>query len=124
MNKHILAMCALVSAGVYLTGCGGNETVTSNSPLAPSHTSLGTASDSHSDAGTESVVLMVHGMSCPLCSSNVDKQLLKVPGVQDVKVDLNTGSVSVKVSKSNRPTHQQLAAAIHESGFTLVGEQK
>lgn len=60
-------------------------------------------------------------MSCPLCATNVDKQLLKVPGVQAVKVNLNTGVIRVQVDQDQPPSSDALAKAINESGFTLVG---
>ena len=64
--------------------------------------------------------LVVHGMGCPQCSSNVDKQLLAVKGVQQVHVNLGTGQVTVAVSAQQPPTERQLAAAIKKSGYTLV----
>lgn len=72
--------------------------------------------------GTETVVLHVYGMSCPLCATNVDKQLLKVSGVQSVNVNLNTGRVLVQVDRNNRPEQESLERAVTESGFTLVDE--
>lgn len=64
--------------------------------------------------------LVVHGMGCPLCANNVDKQLLAVPGVQRVNIDLGNGEVKVHLAETGRPTKAQLARAITESGFTLV----
>ena len=58
-------------------------------------------------------------MGCPQCSNNVDEQLKKVRGVQSAKVDLATGKVKVALAETNRPTRQQLAQAIADSGFTL-----
>ena len=71
---------------------------------------------------TETVLLTVYGMSCPLCASNVDKQLLRIDGVKAVDVDLSSGLVTLLVSKSNPPSAASLAKAVSESGFTLVGE--
>lgn len=64
--------------------------------------------------------LTVHGMGCPQCSSNVDKQLLAVPGVRQVEVNLGTGEVSVHLAPTGQPTGNQLAAAIKKSGYTLI----
>jgi len=53
---------------------------------------------SETDAIEESsATLWVLGMGCPQCSNNVDEQL----------------------AETNRPTRQQLAQAITDSGFTL-----
>ena len=64
--------------------------------------------------------LLVHGLSCPQCASNVDKQLLAVKGVQQVSVNLGTGQVVVRVNKDQPPTGTQLADAVKKSGYTLV----
>ena len=69
---------------------------------------------------SHTATLLVHGMGCPQCANNVDRQLLKVPGVESVKVDMGTGNVTVDLSPSNPPTREQLAKAIDETGFTLV----
>ena len=71
--------------------------------------------------GHESVTLIVHGMGCPLCANNVDKQLLKVPGVDKVDVDLGTGAVRVAFQAGAAyPGHAPLEKAVANSGYTLV----
>jgi mercuric ion binding protein len=62
----------------------------------------------------------VRGVACPQCAYNVDLQLLKVPGVEKVKVEMNTGRVFATLSPTNPPTRDQLAQAIQDTGFTLV----
>jgi len=69
---------------------------------------------------SNTATLVVHGMGCPQCASNVDRQLLKVPGVENVKVDMGTGRVVVDYSTTNPPSREQLTKAIEETGFTLV----
>ncbi len=67
-----------------------------------------------------SATLVVHGMSCPLCANNVDKQLMEVRGVRDVKVDMSSGEVSVALADADRPSTAELKRAVDGSGFTLV----
>jgi copper chaperone CopZ len=64
-------------------------------------------------------VLWVKGLSCPLCASGIDKQLLRVPGVQKVDVDLGTGRVAAAFAAEPRPSRSQLAKAVRDAGFTL-----
>jgi copper chaperone CopZ len=64
-------------------------------------------------------VLVVHGMSCPLCANNVDEQLLAVPGVTAVSLDMGSGEATVTLDGTGRTTRGQLADAIDRSGFTL-----
>lgn len=69
---------------------------------------------------SRSATLIVHGMSCPLCANNVDKQLLAVPGVSAVNVDMGTGEAKVQMLPAARVTRRQLADAVYKSGFTLA----
>jgi copper chaperone CopZ len=65
------------------------------------------------------VTLFVNGLSCPLCASNVDSQLLALKGVSKVVVDLNRGQVDVAMNDP-KPSPWALSNAIDRSGFTLV----
>ena len=64
-------------------------------------------------------VLVVHGMSCPLCANNVDKTLAAVPGVTSVLVDMGSGRATVTLDGKTQVTHGQLARAVDKSGFSL-----
>ena len=66
-----------------------------------------------------SATLVVYGMSCPLCASNVEQQLQAVPGVTGVTIDMSTGETKLTLDGSNRTTRKMLADAIKRSGFTL-----
>ncbi len=104
------ASCALAGLIAVTTGCASNET---------SRVDRSTF-EQQGPIESETATLVVHGMGCPLCANNVDRQLLAVPGVTDVSIDLGSGSVTVYLAESNRPTRSQLARAVDESGFTLV----
>lgn len=64
--------------------------------------------------------LVVHGMSCPKCISNVELQLTRIPGVARPTVDMKHGFVLVDIAPGAEPTKEAVAAAIADSGFTLV----
>lgn len=63
-------------------------------------------------------VLTLLGMSCPLCSNNVDGRLKKVEGVESVQINLETGKVTITFGDPS-PTRAQIELAIKEAGFTL-----
>lgn len=65
------------------------------------------------------VVLTVHGLSCPLCSNNLDGQLAKVEGVESASIDLKTGAVTVRLAEGHAVTSGDLAGAVRNAGFTL-----
>lgn len=65
------------------------------------------------------VVLTVHGLSCPLCAHNLDGQLLKIKGVEKATIDLDTGTVDVRMKKGHAVTRKAIEKAVDDSGFSL-----
>jgi copper chaperone CopZ len=68
----------------------------------------------------DSAVLYVNGLGCPLCATNVDKQLLRVDGVSTAVVNLGDGTVTVGMIGKERPSAHDLAESVADAGFTLV----
>ena len=99
----------IVSSVVLLAGCTSTPTTGAHADGVADTAIVGT-----------SATLVVHGMSCPLCANNVDKQLLTVQGVQSVSVDMGTGEVVVEIDPQAGVTTSQLAKAVDDSGFTLA----
>lgn len=66
------------------------------------------------------VKLYMNGLACPLCASNIDAQLADLPGIQNIKVDLNTGIVTASIVGDQRPAPKQIAHAADQAGVTLV----
>lgn len=59
----------------------------------------------------------VDGLSCPFCAYGIEKQLGKLDGVDQVKVDIEKGVVVVTMTDGNTLTDDQLKAAIERAGF-------
>lgn len=57
--------------------------------------------------------LTVNGMTCGHCETAVKNALKNVPGVQDVRVDLQGGTASVQ----GEADAQALIAAVKEEGY-------
>mgnify|MGYP000860124611 CR=1 FL=1 len=103
-----------IAAGLMMLG-GGCQT-------APSRG--GEAIDRGTDriVGNE-VVIVVHGLSCPLCSNNLDGQLKRIPGVESATIDLKSGAVTVRMAENHAVTREDLARAVERAGFTLKAIQ-
>src|SRR5262245_9774240 len=114
----VVSMLLLVAS---LAGCQSTESSGTGGGVSLGSSSTAPPVDSgHQTAlPPNTAVMWVRGMGCPQCAYNVDRQLLKLPGVEDVKVDMGSGKVSARLSPSNPPTREQLAQAIVETGFTL-----
>ena len=115
MCNSIKLLVGLILSLSLLASC------TSSDPTASqANQSSKTPTISDQPVSPPTATLVVHGLSCPQCASNVDKQLLAVKGVQQVNVNLGNGQVVVLVSQNQPPTGAQLAAAVKKSGYTLV----
>lgn len=68
----------------------------------------------------DSVTLLVNGLGCPQCATNIDKALENVRGVQSVQVDLSNGKVLVGLVGRQRPSPHRLSEAVTDAGLTLV----
>jgi len=65
-------------------------------------------------------VLYVNGLCCPLCASNIDRQLKRVRGVTSINVDLSVGRVELGLLSGKQPSPARLGEAVEDAGFTLV----
>jgi copper chaperone CopZ len=65
--------------------------------------------------------IRIEGMTCGHCTASVEKALRGVPGVTDVKVDL--AGKTAAVAANDTVADSDLAAAVDEIGFDVVGIQ-
>lgn len=114
-----------------LSGCGspprtastGDRTAAGNQP-DPAHTdAMADVPQGAFQSGAvepPTATLVVYGMSCPLCSTNVDAQIGRIDGVESVRTNLADGVITVAVSLDNPPTRDELVRAVKDSGFTFI----
>ena len=112
MSPISLVSTSLVLCLTVLSGCAA-------APASGPTSDTAAADASEPIAGT-TATLLVHGMSCPLCANNVDKQLRSIRGIQTVHVNMGTGEATITLAPNARVTKAQLAKAIDGSGFTLT----
>ncbi|MFN4242762.1 MAG: heavy-metal-associated domain-containing protein [Tepidisphaerales bacterium] len=120
----VVAMLAGCQAGSGLTGASEGSSrgepsagVTASPPSSREEPVPPAASG----AGATVVRLDVHGLSCPLCANNLDRELLRLPGVEAVRVDLGSGRVEVTYGAGATADRAAIAEAVRRSGFTLAG---
>lgn len=110
--RALLSVVVVLSCA-FMAACSGDG-ASRSSGAAPA------AASSAEPLPGDSATLTVQGLSCPLCASNVDKQLLKVAGVRDVSVDLGAGLVKVRFDPATAPSEATLRKAVEDSGYTLA----
>jgi copper chaperone CopZ len=117
MQASTLRACGLAAVALTLaalpTGCA-------STPTAPSDRNPSLAAVGDGILAPGRYDLVVHGMSCPKCISNVDLQLKRIDGVVDPKVDMKHGIVAITVRDGSAPSRAAVAKAISDAGFTLT----
>ena len=61
----------------------------------------------------------VTGMTCGHCVSSVSEEVRELPGVTDVQVDLDRGSLTVVADRS--VSTDEVRTAVEEAGYSLAG---
>ena len=123
--RHSFAMVVAASL-LCLGACSANKS--SSTTQYEQHPVVHEVSDADKETahGTapiaaDSVVLWVNGLGCPLCATNIDKQLERVKGVGSVSVDLSNGKVQLGFKPGAvHPSPAVLGEAVEDAGFTLV----
>jgi copper chaperone len=67
----------------------------------------------------DKTVITVRGMTCGHCVAAVRKEIGSLPGVTEVEVELDTGTV--RVSADPLPDATALRDAVDTAGYELVG---
>ncbi len=63
--------------------------------------------------------LRVDGLACPFCAYGIEKQLSKLEGVARIDVDIEKGTVMVKLNEGATLDEATAKAAVKRAGFTL-----
>ena len=64
------------------------------------------------------VIIKISGMTCEGCTMNVQRALVSVEGVKDVKVDLEKKRVTIKYNDA-KVSQNKLKKTIVETGFIV-----
>lgn len=128
MNRPLHAARTLASLTLALAALAGCATTQSadQPPAASEDAVVHVATDadraylaSKSPIDAERVTLAVNGLSCPLCATNVDKQLQGLRGVNSAAIDFANGQIDLNLVDP-KPSPAMLAHAIDRAGFTLI----
>ncbi len=115
MKSTLIALSCLVAAAL-LVAC--ETTPKQTTDHNQTHSPQTTAPASRADTDTAS--MRVEGLSCPLCAHNLDRQVRRIEGVEDVRINLGTGAVTVEMNRLNAMvTEAQLRKAAEDSGFSV-----
>lgn len=118
----VLAGCA--SGGANSAGASDKKPMEENAVVHQATDAEKAATHSRTPVAEGKTALYVNGLGCPQCASNVDVQLMRLPGVDKADVDLSTGIVTINVKGNRRPSPHQISESVLDAGFTLVKLEK
>jgi copper chaperone CopZ len=119
-------------AAVFLSACAGSPGATTGggdkADMDQGTVHTASAEETKYLGSTEpvqnnTIVLYANGLGCPQCASNIDLQINKrVPGAQNVYVDLALGTATVDITPGTkkRLSPKQYHDIVGDAGFTLV----
>lgn len=64
------------------------------------------------------VIVALKGMTCLSCDYGLRKELLELPGVEDVQVDFGDARATMDVKQSSEVTNAEIAQAVKQAGLT------
>ena len=67
---------------------------------------------------SQTTTYTVTGMTCSHCVASVTEEVQEIPGVQDVAVDLPTGSVTI--TSAEPLADDAVRAAVEEAGYKVA----
>jgi copper chaperone CopZ len=124
IRTSVLASSLLIAASLLGACAGGGGGASADKPVENAVVHTATPAESArlketAPVASEHVRLYVNGMGCPLCVTNIDRQLERLPSVKSTKVNLSDGTVDLELYTKNRPSPAQLAKAVN-GDFTLI----
>lgn len=122
MKKSFGFIYVLFLAVFFNASCGHDqsETTSQTSDKQTQTTeTISAAGDNIAGVTLVDAVIKCEGMTCTGCEGTVEKSVLTLKGVKEVKADHVNKTVTVKYSKDD-VTQEQLESAITEVGYEVV----
>ena len=63
--------------------------------------------------------LHADGLACPFCAYGIEKQLSKIEGLEDIGIDIETGTLTLTMAKGATLEEATARKAVEAAGFSL-----
>ena len=70
------------------------------------------------NAEIKSIAVSVDGLTCPFCAYGIEKKIMRLKGVKEIKILLNAGTVTLKCAENKNPAFADIRSAVKDAGFT------
>jgi len=65
------------------------------------------------------IIVGVDGLACPFCAYGIEKKLLKIDAVQKLFVDIENGTIELKLKEKAVLSEEDIRKAIKKAGFEV-----
>ena len=72
-------------------------------------------------AQTDQFTLRVEGLGCPFCAYGLEKKFKKVKGIDQIKIDIQSGKMTYNVPAANAMKLTDADALVNKAGYTAKG---
>lgn len=72
------------------------------------------------EASTDKFTVEINGMGCPYCASGIENEFRKLDDISDIKIDINTGTLSFLYPTEANLSLEKVEAKVTEAGYTPV----
>lgn len=66
------------------------------------------------------MVVKIKGMVCESCEEKISETLMKIKGVEKVRVSHQTGEAEITLGKNSKVSVDQIKKAVKEAGFQAL----
>jgi len=84
---------------------------------AQNHSQVFTQIDVSLNAETK-VEVKVDGLACPFCAYGLEKKLMKIDGIKDMKIDIKNGLVTFSLKEGKTVDEKTIKKIVKDAGFT------
>jgi hypothetical protein len=104
-------LLACVLGGLFLVGCATTEPTRAQRPVEVMPAGA---------VEEVQITIWVRGLDCTSCVRLLRKEMMEVPGMQDVIIDPSMGTLTAVWQVAGEPTQEPLIEALERAGFTAV----
>ena len=72
-------------------------------------------------SASQMTLVKTEGVVCAFCAKGIKKHFSKISGVEEVKVDIDSGDVSFIERREKNLTEKEIEEIIQRAGFKVVG---
>ncbi len=75
-------------------------------------------------AGPQRITVTVNGLSCPFCAYGLEKRFKKLPGLDSLHIEFQTGGVALFVRDGSKVSDERIHELVKQGGFEATAIER